>query len=94
MKYKLHYTKSFKQDLRLLAKSPKFSVKKLSVVLIILKNGLQIPVDYKDHPLKGNWQGFRELHIQPDWIIIYKKHEKELILALIRTSSHVKLFKK
>ncbi|MBR0317797.1 MAG: type II toxin-antitoxin system YafQ family toxin [Spirochaetia bacterium] len=94
MKYKLHYTKSFKQDLRILTKGPCFAVNKLSVILNILKNGLPIPEDYKDHPLKGNWQGFRELHIQPDWIIIYKEHEKELILALIRTSSHAKLFKK
>ena len=92
MKYELHYTKSFKRDLRLLAKSH-FAIKKLSIVLNILKSGASIPDVYKDHPLKGNWKGFRELHIQPDWVLIYKKHEKELILVLIRTGSHTNLFK-
>lgn len=93
MKYELHYTKSFKQDLRLLAKSH-FDISKLSKVLKILKSGIPIPSSFKDHPLKGNWKGFRELHIQPDWVLVYKKHEKELILALIRTGSHSALFKK
>jgi len=93
MKYELHYTKSFKQDLRLIAKNH-FDVSKLSKVLKILKSGIPIPTFYKDHPLKGNWKGFRELHIQPDWVLIYKKHEKELILVLTRTGSHANLFKK
>ena len=63
MKYELHYTKSFKQDLRLLVKSH-FDAIKLSKVLKILQYDIPIKDSYKDHPFKGNWKGFRELHIQ------------------------------
>ena len=46
---------------------------------------------YKDHALQGNWKGFRELHIQPDWLLIYKIDGKKLILTLVRTGSHNKI---
>lgn len=46
---------------------------------------------YKDHALQGNWKGFRELHIQPDWLLIYKINGKKLILTLVRTGSHDKI---
>ena len=48
---------------------------------------------YKDHSLIGDYKGFRELHIKPDLLLIYKKDENELVLALIRVGSHSKLFK-
>ncbi|MGM0126121.1 mRNA interferase YafQ [Enterococcus sp. AZ194] len=43
---------------------------------------------YKDHALKGNHKGYRELHIIADWLLMYKILNKELILVLIRTGSH------
>ena len=46
---------------------------------------------YRDHALVGNWKGFRECHIQPDWILIYRIEDEELQLA--RTGSHAELFK-
>lgn len=46
---------------------------------------------YKDHALQGNWKGFRELHIQSDWLLIYKIDGKKLILTLVRTGSHNKI---
>ena len=45
---------------------------------------------YRDHPLIGNWKGYRECHIQPDWLLIYRTTDDELQLA--RTGSHVDLF--
>ena len=53
----------------------------------------QIPLaeQYRDHTLIGNWKGFREFHIQPDWLLIYRIEDKELQLA--RTGSHAELFK-
>jgi mRNA interferase YafQ len=52
----------------------------------------QEPLDerYRDHALVGNWKGFRECHIQPDWLLIYRIESDELQLA--RTGSHAELF--
>lgn len=50
------------------------------------------PLDgrYRDHALVGNWKGFRECYIQPDWLLIYRIESDELQLA--RTGSHAALF--
>ena len=49
-----------------------------------------LPLKYKDHLLVGKWQGFRECHIEPDWLLIYKVEGNELLLA--DTGSHADLF--
>ena len=43
---------------------------------------------YRDHALKGDYKGFRECHIQPDWLLIYRVNGDRLILVLYRTGSH------
>ncbi len=50
------------------------------------------PLDkkYLDHPLKGNYQRFRECHIESDWLLIYQKSTTKLIL--VRSGSHAELF--
>ena len=47
---------------------------------------------YKDHELKGKYQGFRECHIQPDWLLIYLIEEGILTLTLVDTGTHADLF--
>ena len=47
---------------------------------------------YKDHPLTGNYEGFRELHVEPDWLLIYAIKDDILVLSLTRTGSHSDLF--
>lgn len=47
---------------------------------------------YHDHALSGNWKGFRECHIQPDWLLIYRIDHGEMILVAQRTGSHSELF--
>lgn len=49
---------------------------------------------YRDHGLIGNYTGFRECHILPDWLLIYAKDEKRLILTASRTGTHSDLFAK
>ena len=49
---------------------------------------------YHDHSLEGNWEGHRELHIRPDWLLIYQKKDNLLILELSRTGTHSDLFGK
>lgn len=58
----------------------------------ILANGETLPPKYKDHELKGNYQGHRECHIEPDWLLIYKIENDILILTLTRTGTHSDLF--
>ena len=93
MTYELVYTNSFKKDLKL-AQKRNYDMNKMKDVLILLKSSKKLPAKYKDHELKGDWKGFRELHISPDWLLIYTKNKTELILTLTRTGSHSELFKK
>ena len=48
----------------------------------------------RDHALSGNWNGYRECHILPDWLLIYKLEDNILILTLARTGTHSNLFNK
>jgi mRNA interferase YafQ len=47
---------------------------------------------FKNHPLKSNWKGFLECHIEPDWLLIYRLNEDKEVLELARTGSHSELF--
>ncbi len=49
---------------------------------------------YRDHRLAGNYLGFRECHILPDWLLIYAVDKKQLILTASRTGTHADLFSK
>jgi len=61
----------------------------LDKVIVMLANDEQLPVSYRDHALKGNWRGYRECHVEPDWLLVYKKtDEGELLLYLARIASH------
>ena len=53
-----------------------------------LQKDIPLEAKYKDHDLKGNWKGFRECHIQPDWLLIYLKENEVLTLTLVATGSH------
>lgn len=63
---------------------------KLRALLSLLLAGEVLPPRFMDHPLKGDWNGWRDAHIEPDWLIIYRVVDDELRLA--RTSSHTDLF--
>ena len=63
---------------------------KLKLVLTMLLEQEPLPARYADHPLKGNRKGFRDLHIEPDWLLLYRIDAAELQLA--RTGTHADLF--
>ena len=65
-------------------------MEELSTVLIELSSGKKLDKKYKDHPLKGDYAGHRECHITPDWLLIYKITEEDLIF--VRTGTHSDLF--
>ncbi|EBN9042889.1 type II toxin-antitoxin system YafQ family toxin [Salmonella enterica subsp. enterica serovar Monschaui] len=66
----------------------------LKTILAILVDDKTIPANYVDHPLKGNWRTFRDLHLYPDLVLIYKKvgDVKTGSLKLARLGSHSELF--
>lgn len=79
----------FRRDVKRAEKRGK-DMGKLRQVLMLLLQGEPLPERLKDHPLRGNWNGYRDLHIEPDWLLIYKVAGDELHLA--RTGSHSDLF--
>ncbi len=91
MKYKVEPTNKFKKDLKL-CKSRGYNINLIRNVIEKLSNGEKLEDKYKDHDLKGNWSGYRECHILPDWLLIYRYNNDDLILLLTRTGSHSDLF--
>ena len=89
--YTLIFTTRMKRDLKLMKKRGK-DISKLEKVLNILLSGEDLPTKYKDHQLKGELGDFRECHIEPDWLLIYKKENTEFILYATATGSHADLF--
>lgn len=86
-KYQLIITNSFKRDLKKIEKRG-YDIHLIDNVIDKLQNGETLDPKYRDHALKGNWQSFRECHILPDWLLIYKVVEDTLVLSLVRTGSH------
>lgn len=59
-----------------------------------LSNGEELSKKNSDHALTGNWIGYRECHIQPDWLLVYRIENDLLVLTLSRTGTHSDLFGK
>lgn len=86
-KYKLDYTTAFSKDLKKIKKRG-YDIRLMSAVIDKLQAGEPLEEKYKDHSLTGNWKGYRECHILPDWLLVYKVYENELVLVLSRTGTH------
>lgn len=84
-------TTTFDKDYKLLKKRG-YNLKLLQDVVDKLANGEILPQKYKNHQLIGNYAGFMECHIRPDWLLIYKIEKNKLILTLSRTGTHSDLF--
>ena len=81
----------FKKDLKL-AKKRGLKINHLKEVIDTLANRETLNEKYRDHNLSGEYSGFRECHIEPDWLLIYRVEDRELELFLFRTGSHPDLF--
>lgn len=79
----------FKRDVKLAEKRGK-DMQKLRALVLLLIEGKPLPAEYKDHPLKGDWKGCRDLHMEPDWLLIYKADDANV--WLIRTGTHADIF--
>ena len=93
MKYEIILTSVFKKELKLIKKRHK-DLEKLTKVVNDLAKDVTLDAKYKDHALVNSprFMGCRECHIEPDWLLVYKKSKSDLILFLIETGTHSDLF--
>lgn len=92
-KYTVKLTSQFKKDYKLAMKRG-LDISLLEDIIAKLALGESLPEKNRDHALNGNWNGYRECHILPDWLLIYKLEDNVLILTLARTGTHSNLFNK
>lgn len=92
-KYEIRRTRKFEKDYEK-ALLRKKNIDKFVEVLRYLEVGKALPEIYKDHPLRNckEYKNCRELHIEPDWILVYKYYNDVLVLVLFRMGTHLDLF--
>ena len=81
----------FKRDLKAALKR-NLRLDKLENVVSLLANEEKLPANFRDHSLTGDYSSFRECHIEPDWLLVYRIESAELELFLFRTGTHSDLF--
>jgi len=87
------FTNKMKRDAKRMSKRGK-DLAKLTTVLDLLVSEQAMPEKYRDHPLKGEMRGYRECHIEPDWLLVYRIYQDQLILVAAGTGTHSDLFDK
>lgn len=88
--YTLKFTGAYKKSYKLMKKRG-LDLSLLDEVIEKLQKGIPLEEKYRDHELKGEFSGFRECHIKPDWLLIYLIEENILTLTLVNTGSHTDL---
>ncbi len=91
MMLEVRYSKKFSKDQKLISKRG-YNIQKLKDVIALLRTNKPLPKKYKDHALSGNYITYRECHIEPDWLLVYKIENSTLTLVLSRTGTHSDLF--
>ena len=89
--YEVVLSNRFRKDLKLAAKRG-CDLALLNSIVDRLAQGETLPAKHREHSLTGDYIGFRECHIQPDWLLIYRTEEEALMLFLMRTGTHADLF--
>lgn len=92
-KYEVKLTSQFKKDYKAAVKR-NCDMAHLQTVITKLANGEKLEEKYYDHQLTGQWKGYRECHIEPDWLLVYLIKKDVLVLTLVRTGTHSELFGK
>ena len=91
MRLGLRKTRQFEKDLKRMAKRG-MPLRELETVIDRLLDQTPLPEKYRDHPLVGDYAGFRECHVRPDWLLIYMVQADRLVLTCMRTGTHNDLF--
>jgi mRNA interferase YafQ len=89
---RIERTKAFKRDFRRAMAAPRHRDldNLLPAVLTLLATDTALPAKYVDHPLRGEWKDFRDCHVKPDLVLIYRKTGDDT-LQLVRLGSHSEL---
>ena len=85
----LEYSSQFKKDFKRITKLAIPEIIEVGNVISTLQKGVILDAKYVDHAIVGNWRGFRDCHIKPDLVLIYRIHETSLQLARIGTHNDV-----
>ena len=91
MKLDIIWTSRFKKDYKKAMKRGK-NMNLIDEIILKLSTGEPLPLVNRDHELTGDYVGYRECHIQPDWLLVYRIENNVLALVLARTGSHSDLF--
>ena len=91
MRMELRKTRQFEKDVKRMAKRG-VPLRELEMVIDLLLEQIPLPEKYRDHPLIGDYTGFRECHVRPDWLLIYTIQADLLVLTCMRTGTHSDLF--
>ena len=87
----LEFSSQFRRDLKR-AKKRRYDLTLLGDVVHALRQQVPLAEKYRDHALTGDYRGYRECHILPDWLLVYRVEQEKLILVLSRTGTHSDLF--
>lgn len=87
----IEYSTRMKRDVKLMKKCGK-DLRKLADLLALLASRESLPIACRDHACSGKWEGARECHIEPDWLLMYVVHDDVLVLTATATGSHADLF--
>ena len=93
MRYQIQQTSRFSRQVKAMKRCG-LDLGRLSFVVDMLAAGEDLAVRYRNHKLSGNYQNCYECHIEPDWLLVYRKDNERLILLLVETGSHSDLFGK
>jgi mRNA interferase YafQ len=89
------FAKSFLKDWERLSRSGRFDMRRLKeAMLLLIANDQPLGPEWLDHPLKGNWSGYRDCHVGGDFLLIYQLDDtsKSELIVFVRTGTHADLF--
>ena len=92
-KFSLHYTNTYLKDLKL-ARRRRLDEDRLNEVIKMLLSGEPLPANLHNHLLTGDYKGYWECHVNPDWLLLYEKDTEIRIISLYRTGTHADIFGK
>jgi mRNA interferase YafQ len=87
----IRYSNKFQKNLELMIRRAK-DPEKIKVIIKYLAEGIPLEAKHRDHPLVGTFAGFRDCHIEPDWLLIYRIDAD--VLYLERTGTHSDIFRR
>ena len=89
--YQVKFTNKFKKSYKLMKKRG-YDMSLLESIIDTLRQGKKLDVKHRNHALTGDFRGYHECHIKPDWLLVYLIENDILTLTMIDTGSHSDLF--